>query len=149
MKSPRHGFDATDEGPGSNIMPLVRETADRLGDLIHGHMKLVRLELVSDGKEFGKQLLRAGSFALLAVLGYAFLMISLGAALAPRMGAAVAFLIIGGAHTVAGAVGLIYFLRHQQTPQLMDRTLHEVRQSVAEITAQAGAAAPRETGSGH
>jgi uncharacterized membrane protein YqjE len=126
---------AMDAHPGSSILPLVRETADSIGDLIHGHLKLARLELISDGKEFGKQALWLGGFSLLGVIGYVFCMVAVAAALEPRVGAAASFLIVGAVHVVGAAGGLVFVLRRKPQPQLMDHTLQEVQQSVSEIAA--------------
>src|SRR5215471_14136769 len=94
-----------DESDG--FIGLVRETADGLGHLIADHIKLARVEMVADAKEYGRRTAALAAAGGVLVVGYLFAWIAAAIALGRIIGAPLAFLVVGVAHLVAGAVAFV------------------------------------------
>jgi Putative Actinobacterial Holin-X, holin superfamily III len=126
-----HSGDETD-----GIISLVKETADGLGHLIADHIKLARVEIVSDAKTYSRQvglLALAGAFA---VFGYLFVWIAAALALGRVIGGAAAFLIVGLLHVIGGVLGLMAVMRRLKRARgVLDGTATEVGRSVSTLAA--------------
>ncbi len=82
--------------PGNEgIATLLRGTADAMGQLLAGHLKLARLELVEDAKAMGRPAILVAICAMLAAVGYGLVMLGLAAALRPLTGWPLAFSLLG------------------------------------------------------
>jgi hypothetical protein len=125
---------ANDEG--DSIITLVRETADGLGRLIADHIKLARVELATDAKDYGRRVgLLAAAGAIIAI-GYLFAWMAIALALGRLMGAPLAFLAVGVLHVVAGMFALSAVSRRLKTPRVMDQTVSEVGRTVTALRDQ-------------
>jgi hypothetical protein len=122
---------------GDGIISLVRETADGLGRLIAEHIRLARVEMAADAKQYGKRaalLVAAGGFI---ALGYAFAWIAGALALARAIGAPLAFLAVAVLHIAGGGIGLAAVAGKLRQARIMDGTRSEVNRSVSTLAAQA------------
>jgi hypothetical protein len=137
----RLGHDGDGQG-GDGIIALVRETADGLGRLVADHIKLARTEIVADAKSYGRQIavLMVGVFIL--ALGYGLVCLAVALALGPVIGRALAFVVVGGVHVIAGGWGAAIAARRMRRTQLMRETVVEVGRSVTALSAPAEAAPP-------
>jgi hypothetical protein len=127
-----YGTRNTEDGDG--IISLVRETADGLGRLMGDHIKLARLELVSDLKAYVQ---KAGLLTVMAVflaLGYALACVGLSLVLAQWWGAIAGFFAVGGFHVLVGGIGLAVGIRNLRQTHLLDETINEVSRSVSTLT---------------
>lgn len=134
MGQARH--DADREG-NDGIIGLVRETADGLGELIADHIKLARTEIVAEAKTFGRQatvLLVAG---LVLAIGYALACVAAALALAPWLGAPLAFVCVGALHGLAGAIAVATAVRRIRRTRLLGETVAEVGRSVKALAPEA------------
>jgi hypothetical protein len=121
---------------GDSIISLVKETADGLGHLIADHIRLARIELVSDFKNYAQHIGVVAAVIPFLFLGYALACVGLSVVLARWLGLAPAFLAVGGFHLVAGTVAVVLALRRLRRTRLMDDTVYQVGRSVSTITAQ-------------
>jgi uncharacterized membrane protein YqjE len=126
---------------GDGIISLVRETADGLGHLIADHIRLARVEMAADAKEYGKRVAVLAMAASFLLFGYAFAWIALALALARWIGAPLAFVAVAAVHLVGGGAGLAVALGKLRKARLMDETRSEVNRSVTALSAQMGAGA--------
>jgi len=118
------------------IMPLLREAIEGLGRLVADHIKLARVEMSADAREYGRHVGLLALAGLLVVLGYAFACLALTLALAHWMGAPLAFLAVGAVHVVAGAIGLRAIRARLKRPQVMNETVNEVGRSLSTIASR-------------
>ena len=128
-----HGARKKDDGDGDGIISLVRETADGLGHLISDHIKLARLELVSDAKSYGRQSALLLVMGALLILGYALAAVGLALVLSQWWGAITGFFAVAGLHVVVGGIGLAVAISRMRRTHLMDETLSEVSRSVSTL----------------
>jgi len=126
---------------------LVRETADGLGHLIADHIKLARVEMVADAKEYGRRMAVLAAAGAVVVVGYLFAWIAAAIALGRVIGSAAAFLAVALVHLVAGAVAFVVVGRKLKDARVMDETVSEVGRSVATLRAQVAGAEPQGVGS--
>jgi len=122
----------TEDGDG--IISLVRETADGLGRLMGDHIKLARLELVSDLKAYARQSVLVTVMAVFLALGYALACVGLSLVLAQWWGSYAAFFAVAGFHVLVGGIGLAVGMRNLRQTHLMDETFTEVSRSVSTLT---------------
>src|SRR6266404_5660082 len=97
-----YGTRITDDGDG--IISLVRETADGLGRLMGDHIKLARLELLSDLKAYTRQSVLLMVMAVFLALGYALACVGLSLVLARWWGAIAGFFAVAGFHMLVGGI---------------------------------------------
>jgi hypothetical protein len=132
-------FGTRPEHEGDGIMSLVKETADGLGRLIADHIKLARVEMVADAKEYGRHVGLLTVAGIFVVIGYVFGWIAAALAVARWVGAPLAFLIVALLHIAGGAIGLgVVSRRLKTTARPLDDTVSEVNRSVATLAAQVG-----------
>src|SRR4051812_9549279 len=85
-------------GDDEGIVDILRDTADSLGSLISEHVKLAKLEIVTDARKVA----RRAALLLLAVpflvLGYGMLWLGAAVALGRVVGTPQALLMVGGLH---------------------------------------------------
>jgi uncharacterized membrane protein YqjE len=112
------------------IISLVRETADGLGKLIADHVKLARVELVSDARFYVRDLTVLVVAALVLFLGYALAWLAAGLALGRVIGTPLAFAAVAALHLIGGAIGVVVAVRRTQRVRLMHDTAEEVSRSV-------------------
>jgi hypothetical protein len=141
---------ARPEHEGDGIMSLVRETADGLGRLIADHIKLARVEMVADAKEYGRHVGLLTVAGIFVAIGYVFAWIAAALGLARWVGAPLAFVIVAVLHLAGGAIGLGAVARRLKArSRPLDDTVSEVSRSVATLAAQVGRGAeprPNEQG---
>jgi hypothetical protein len=130
-----------DNEDGDGIIALVKETADGLGRLISDHIKLARVEIVADAKEYGRSVALMTIAAVFVLVGYGFAWTAAALALARLIGAPLAFLAVAALHLVGGAIALSTVMRKlKKSRPPLDESLSEVNRSVATLSAQVAAA---------
>jgi uncharacterized membrane protein YqjE len=114
------------------LLSLVRELVDALGALVAGHLRLARAELGGDARRFARRAALLGVAAAFGFVGYGLACLAAGLALAPVMGAPLAFLALGGLHVVGASIGLgVLLARAPRRPldeslTALDQTFHAV-----------------------
>jgi uncharacterized membrane protein YqjE len=126
-----YGTRTTEDG--DNIISLVRETADGLGRLMGDHIKLARLELVSDLKAYVQKSVLMTVMAVFLALGYALACIGLSLVLAQWWGSYAGFFAVAGFHVLVGGIGLLVGVRNLRQTRLLDETFNEVSRSVSTL----------------
>jgi multidrug transporter EmrE-like cation transporter len=124
-----------------SIPVLFRDAVDSFVELVASHIKLTNLELVADLETRARQLGYRVAVFIVALLGYALLMVALALVVAPFLGLALAFAVLGGLHVAAaGIAGFILSRRHLHALQL-ERALHSMGKSMT-VVADAVLGAP-------
>jgi hypothetical protein len=136
------GARTNGDGGSDGIISLVQETAEGFGQLIADHIKLARVEMVADAKEYGRHLGFLGLGAILLLVGYAFAWLAAVLVLGRHLSLPGAFLLVGGVHLLAGAAGIAVARTKLRGVRVMDDTVAEVGRSVATIAAEAGVTRP-------
>jgi hypothetical protein len=121
---------------------LVRDILDGFTALVASHFKLLRAELGSDARGYGRMVVRVTLAVAVLLLGYALVCVAASLALARVVGAPLAFLIIGGAHVVLAVVALRLVLKHSAGPPL-ELTRAELDQTVTVFSPERSAAHAR------
>lgn len=125
--------ERTGPGPVPSAGESLRKAADALVRLVKEHLSLARVELRKDLRRAGKDVAFALAGLPLALVGWALLMVALAIAVAPVVGAAGAFAIVGALNLGTGAAVSLYFARRlagNDRPDLDETTkvLEEDRQ---------------------
>jgi putative superfamily III holin-X len=128
------GREADRDRDKEGIFALVRQTADGIGQLIADHIKLARVEIVSDAKVWGRGAAVMAIGIGFVALGYALGMIAGALALSRLWGGPLAFLAVAGLNLLAGGIGLGVALSRIRQVRLMRETTDEVNRSVAALT---------------
>jgi uncharacterized membrane protein YqjE len=129
MAMPR---DTREEGDG--IIALVRETADGLGKLIADHVKLARVELVSDARFYVRDLAVMAAAGLVLLVGYVLGLLAAGLALGRAINnTPLAFAAVAAVHLIAGAIGIVVGAKRAKRVRLMHDTAEEVSRSVSAL----------------
>ena len=118
------------------IVGLIRETLDGLRDLIADHIKLARVEMVSDAKAYGGSIAVLVVAGLVLAIGYIFGLIAAALALARVWGAPLAFVAVGGLHLVVGGVALGWSLASMRRTHPMHDTVVEAKDSLTALSRQ-------------
>ncbi len=113
-----------------SILALIKETADGFGHLLADHIKLARLELVADVKNYGRQVALIALIVPILLIGYAIVCLGLAALLAPLIGHAGGLLVVGGAHVVVGAVAIMVAVGRLRRAQPMSDSVEEASRSM-------------------
>ena len=121
-------------GENEGIIALVKETADGFGHLIADHIKLARLELVSDVKAYGRQVALIALIVPFLFIGYGVLCFGLAALLARWLGQAGALFLVGGAHIGIGALAIAVAAGRLRRVQPMRDSANQVGRSMATFT---------------
>jgi hypothetical protein len=130
MSTARSSFD------GDGIIPLVRETVEGLGRLVADHIKLARVEMVADAREYGRQVGLMILAGLLIAIGYGFAWLGAALLLARFIGAPLAFVAVAAAHLLAGVVGLLAMRGRLKKARVLNETVSTVSRSVSTIAAE-------------
>jgi len=124
--------DTREEGDG--IIALVRETADGLGKLIADHVKLARVELVSDARFYVRDLAVMAAAGLVLLVGYVLGLLAAGMALGRAINnTPLAFAAVAALHLIAGAIGIVVAAKRAKRVRLMHDTAEEVSRSVSAL----------------
>ena len=115
------------------IVGLIRETIDGLRDLIADHIKLARVEMVSDAKTYGRSVAVLVVAGLVLAIGYVFGLIAAAAGLARVWGTALAFLAIAALHLVAGGIAMTSAMARMRRTHPMHDTVVEARDSLTAL----------------
>jgi hypothetical protein len=126
-------YKGKDDSEG--IIELVKETADGFGHLIAEHVKLARLELVADAKAHGRKVVGIALIVPVIFIGYALAAVGLAVLLAPSLGTAGAFFLVGGGHVVLGGLAVAMAMNRLSHVQPLRETVNEVNRSVEAISA--------------
>jgi uncharacterized membrane protein len=118
------------------IIALVKETASGFGQLVADHIRLARLEMTADAKSYARDIAMLAVGGFIVAVGYGLACIAAGTALAPLMGAPLAFVCLALLHLVVGAIALSVIVRRMKSLQLMNETKQEVSRSVDALTAR-------------
>jgi hypothetical protein len=114
---------------GGGVIERVRDVADGLGALVGQHLKLARLELISDLRAMGRRARVIVVLVGLVVVGYALAMGGLAFLIGGNTAVGVPLLAIGGGHVVLCGAGIVLASRRRET-HLMDATVEQVGQSL-------------------
>jgi hypothetical protein len=128
------GRQADRDRDKEGIFGLVRQTADGIGQLIADHIKLARVEIVSDAKIWGRGAVVMATAIGFVALGYTLGMIAGALALSRLWGGPLAFLAVAGFNLLAGGIGLGVAFSRIRRVRLMRETTDEVNRSVAALT---------------
>ena len=129
MAMPR---DTREEGDG--IIALVRETADGLGKLIADHVKLARVELMSDARFYLRDVMVLVIGGLVIFLGYAIGCVAAGLALGRAMhNTPLALGAVAAVHVIGGAIGVVLAAKRAKRVRLMHDTAEEVGRSMSAL----------------
>jgi len=118
--------DAEKEG----IVGLLRQTVEGLGDLVADHVKLARVELEVDARQYGAGVAVLLIAVLVVTIGYVFAWIAAAIALARLWGAPAAFGAIAALHLVVGVIAVVWARGRMKRTTIMQGTASEVRSSV-------------------
>ena len=119
------GSGIQSDAPG--VGEALKRVADGVSSLVKEHLALARAELRQDLRAAGRDAALAAAGVPLALVGWALLMIALSVALAPVVGYAGGFALVGGLNLVAGALVSAIFLRRLATTSRPDLE-HTTRQ---------------------
>ena len=123
---------ATQESDG--IIALVRETADGLGKLIADHVKLARVELVSDARFYARDLAVMAAAGVVLLIGYVIGLVAAGLAIGRAIdNTPLAFGALAGLLLIAGAIGIVVGAKRAKRVRLMHDTAEEVSRSVSAL----------------
>ena len=115
------------------IVGLIRETLDGLRDLIADHIKLARVEMVSDAKTYGRGIGVLVVAGLVLAIGYIFGLIAAALALGRLWGAPLAFVAVAALHLVVGGVALAWSLAKMRRTHPMHDTVVEAKDSLTAL----------------
>ncbi len=118
---------------GDGIAMHVRGTADAVGQLLAGHLKLARLELVNDASLIGRRAVFVGAFAFVGAVGYVFFALGAAELLWHVWGWAPALLFLGALQVLGGGFGAFLTMRRLRSVEVFDRTAHAARHSMAMV----------------
>jgi hypothetical protein len=115
------------------IVGLIRETIDGLRDLIADHIKLARVEMVSDAKTYGASLAVVVVAGLVLAIGYIFGLIAAALALGRVWGRPLAFLVVGVLHLVVGGIAMATAMARMRRTHPMHDTVVEAQDSLSAL----------------
>jgi len=132
-----------------SLAAVAKDAAGDLLDLVGAQIRLVRAELSAELRTSLTRILSVAVFAPVMVVGYAFGMAALAAALAPYWGWPLALLALCGLQVVAAATGGLLALRRLARVRLLHRTAEEVSETVRRIEAQSHSDGDPSRGANH
>jgi hypothetical protein len=115
------------------IVGLIRETIDGLRDLIADHIKLARVEMVSDAKTYGRSIAVLVVAGLVLAIGYVFGLIAAALALGRVWGTPLAFVAVAALHLIAGGVALASAMAKMRRTHPMHDTVVEAKDSLTAL----------------
>ena len=115
------------------IVGLIRETVDGLRDLIADHIKLARVEMVSDAKTYGRSIAVLAVAGLVLAIGYIFGLIAAALALARVWGAPLAFVAVAALHLIVGGVAMVSSVAKMRRTHPMHDTVVEAKDSLTAL----------------
>jgi hypothetical protein len=115
------------------IVGLIRETLDGLRDLIADHIKLARVEMVSDAKTYGRSIAVLVVAGLVLAIGYVFGLIAAALALGRVWGTPLAFVAVAALHVVGGGVAMISAMARMRRTHPMHDTVVEAKDSLTAL----------------
>jgi hypothetical protein len=123
------------------LAALLRDLVDDLGSLVVGHLRLACAALAADARAYERRAAFVGLAGALLLVGYALACVATSLALAPRLGAPLAFAVVGGVHLVGAGVGLGLLLgRATATVPALDESLAALDRTVATLSTGANGA---------
>jgi Putative Actinobacterial Holin-X, holin superfamily III len=87
------------------LVPLLKRMVDGMERLVGDHLTLARLELGEDVRALGKRIVELVTFVPFGLVGLGLLGAAGAYFLAPLIGLAFGFLLVGGVFTAAGVIG--------------------------------------------
>jgi hypothetical protein len=129
-----HGEPHPEREKEAGILALVRETADGFGQLIADHIKLARVEIVTDAKTWGRGAVVMAVAVGFVSIGYVMGTIAGALALARLWGGPLAFLAVAGFNLLLGLIGVAVGFRRVRGLRPMHEIGNEVTRSVAVLT---------------
>jgi hypothetical protein len=124
------------------IPEMAGAAADDLLQLVSAHLQLARAELAADLRKAGPRLARLAAFTVLAVLGYASMVVAGALVLAASIGLPRSLLLLGGIHALVGTVGFVLTAHRSDRRRFLERTTRGISGAVAQLAA-ADAGRPR------
>jgi membrane protein implicated in regulation of membrane protease activity len=136
----------TESEDAAGLGRLLKETADSLGVLIGDHVKLARIELLTDVRIYAGALGGIFVAALLLLTGYLFAWQAAASLIAGWWGAPAALGLVAGFHLIVGAIGLGAVSRRLRRTKVLRETILEAQRSVRALAHPAALARPIEGG---
>ncbi len=118
---------------GRSIADLLGSIVDGMARLVSEHLALARLELASDARQVGRLVL----FAVLVLVGYAFLCSAAALFLTRWLSLPAALLVVGTINVLAGAVGIQRAVVRMRARPVMNGTIQELNRSSAMLASGA------------
>ena len=115
------------------IVGLIRETLDGLRDLIADHIKLARVEMVSDAKTYGRSIAVLVVAGLVLAIGYIFGLIAAALALGRVWGTPVAFVAVAALHLLVGGIAMVSAMTKMRRTHPMHDTVVEAKDSLTAL----------------
>jgi hypothetical protein len=115
------------------IVGLIRETIDGLRDLIADHIKLARVEMVSDAKTYGRSIAVLVVAGLVLAIGYVFGLIAAALALGRVWGTPLAFVAVAALHLIGGGVALASAMAKMRRTHPLHDTVVEAKDSLTAL----------------
>jgi len=115
------------------IVGLIRETIDGLRDLIADHIKLARVEMVSDAKTYGRSIAVLVVAGVVLAIGYVFGLIAAALALGRAWGAPLAFVAVAALHLIGGGVALASAMAKMRRTHPLHDTVVEAKDSLTAL----------------
>ena len=115
------------------IVGLIRETLDGLRDLIADHIKLARVEMVSDAKTYGRSIAVLVVAGLVLAVGYVFGLIAAALALGRVWGTPLAFVAVAALHLVVGGIAVVSAMAKMRRTHPMHDTVVEAKDSLTAL----------------
>jgi hypothetical protein len=117
----------------SSIPELFRNATDSLVELVAAHVRLTNLELVADLEDRTRLVVTQLVVSLVGVIGYGLAMVAVGLAAGAVMARWAAFLVLGGVHLAAAAIGALILSRRRRHALQVDRAVHSLGKSVTVV----------------
>ena len=127
----------------------IRDVTSHFEELISDHLKLARVELITEAKSSVAKLAGAAIAGVFAFVGYLLFMIGVAYLAALKLGAVGGFMLVGGLHLVGAGIGAYLLYR---SAKKMKAPMPETRDAVERTVEVTKAALTDEDGgnqSGH
>ena len=122
-------YDTENEG----FAALMRDATDGLVGLVAAHFKLANLDLVADLRALVRELVIQVLFGLVALVGYALLMIGVALAAQPLMSLPLAFVLLGAFHIAAAGIAAAVLASRRKRAFQIEKALDSVGDSVTRV----------------
>lgn len=118
-----------------SLWMLVSRAVEAIQDLVVRHFHLAMVELETDTRGLGKELVLAIGGVPLVLVGYLILCLAAAAALAPMLGAAGGLAVLGVVNVLGGAICVLLGVKALRKRRFLDDTRAQVKVSASRLVA--------------